>query len=289
MKVIHCLQPSDNALDHRIRLLLAEAYRLVGQSYGELQLFDRSSDYYRQAREALLPLHDQSCLYRATFDLGQSLLFNGKYSEAIGMFLQMLDQSTSDSERAFVHQYVSVCYLTMNDLNQAKTNAYQALDYASLANEELLRIEANVLLGKIYFQMKDVSRAKEYVAYAQTVQDQLGDLGPMRRLEDLRSDIDNQRATLTSLLHADDRSRTHSPWISSAMQTKHNQSSDAVEQKSANQHHWRVLTPYYRLFDTCVDRKKKSRRPVDQLKQPAVNLATPSSTSPLNFSLSEQI
>ena len=289
MKVIHCLQPSDNALDHRIRLLLAEAYRLVGQSYGELQLFDRSSDYYRQARDTLLPLHEQSCLYRATFDLGQSLRFNGKFSEAIGLFLQMLDQSTSDSERAFVHQYVSVCYLTMNDLNQAKTNAYQALDYASLAHEELLRVEANVLLGRIYFQMRDFSRAKEYVAYAQTVQDQLGDLRPMRRLEDLRSDIDSQRATLSSLPHADDRSRTHSPWISSAMQTKHNQSSDAVEQKSANQHHWRVLTPYYRLFDTCVDRKKKSRRPVDQLKQPAVSLATPSSTSPLNFSLSEQI
>ena len=273
-----------------MRLLLAEAYRFVGQSYGELHLFDRSSEYYRQAREILLPVHDQSCLYRATFDLGQSLLFTGKYSEAIDVFLQMLEQSTSDNERAFVHQYVSVCYLTMNDLNQAKTYAYRALDYASLANEELLRIEANVLLGRIYFRMKDFSRAKEYVAYAQAVQDQLGDLPPMRRLDDLRSDIDKQRATLSSLTHADDRSKEHSPWISSTMQTKHNQSSDAVEQTSANQHHWRVLTPYYRLFDTCVDRKKKSRRPAaDQLKQPVMNLATPSSTSPLNYPLSEQI
>ena len=215
MKIIHCLQPADSSppvLDLRSRLMLAEANRLVGQSYSEIHLYDHSVEHYQQAYDALLALNEPHCLYRATFDLARSLMFQKNYSPAIEIFLRMLVQSTSDQERAFVDQYVGFCYLQMQDFDQAKHYAYQALDHASLAKEELLRIEANVLLAKIFFQLKDFSRAEEYVNYAQSVKDQLGDLGEMKSLDDFLADIRKHREKLSSSMqYEEEEDRTQTP------------------------------------------------------------------------------
>lgn len=299
MKIIHCLQPQDvaqSSLDLRSRLMLAEACRLVGQSYSEIHVYDQSVEHYQQAYDVLLPLNEQHCLYRATFDLARSLMLQTNYSQAIEIFLRMLDQSTSDQERAFVDQYVSFCYLRMQAFDQAKHYAYQALDHASLAKEELLRIEANILLAKIFFQLKDFSRAEEYVNYALSLKDHLGDLGQMKSLEDFLDDIRKHRENIRRdklspfiQYEEEDRRRAPSPWISSAMQEQENNrmhlSDDYIEQITAAKiqeiPRWRVLTPYYHLFDVCTaERKKKSRRQVDLLKQPMIAIATPSPSLP---------
>ncbi|CAF4374335.1 unnamed protein product, partial [Rotaria sp. Silwood2] len=149
MKIINCLHSSDNTnntVDLRTRLMLAEAFRLVGQSYNEIKLYDQSFENYKQAYDILLPLKDQSCLYRALYDIARSLLLANKYSQSIEIFNEMLNKATSDNERAFVYQYLSFSYLNLNNYDQAKKYAYECLDYASISNEELIRIEANILL-----------------------------------------------------------------------------------------------------------------------------------------------
>ncbi|CAF1042342.1 unnamed protein product [Adineta steineri] len=282
MKIINCLQSSDNrnnSLDPRIRLMLAEAYRLVGQSYNDIKLFDQSLENYKQAYDILLPLKEQSCLYRATFDIARSLMLTNKYSEAIELFLEMFNKSTSNNERSFVYQYLSSCSLNMNNYDQAKQYAYEALDYATISNEELLIIEANILLGKIYFQLKDFQHAEEYIIYAQNLKDQLGDLDQMKYLDEFLIDIKNHKKKIFEekispflQLEEDYTNKINKQWISSTMQNNENQF------HKKNIYNYRILTPYHRLFDMCIERKKKTRRNIDNLKQ---TIPTPSTSLPL--------
>ena len=190
--------------------MLAEAYRLVAHSYQQLNLFDQSDEYYHQVCEILRPVKDKHCLYRALFDLARNFMFAKRYSQAIETFLQMFQQTTTDHERAFVSRYISLCHLNANQLDQAKHYAYEALDYAVISNDQLLSIEVNFLLGKIYLQLKDSQRAEEFVKYAQNLQDQLGDLTGMKDFEEM---------TLSSNF------------------------------SEKNPSHWRILTPYHQLFD----------------------------------------
>ncbi len=237
MKVINCLHSSENnSLDLRTRLMLAEAFRLIGQSYNELKLFDQSFENYKQAYEILLPLHNENCLYRAIFDMGRNLILANKYSEAIEIFHDMFNKATTDNERAFVDQYISFCYLNLNNYDQAKKYAYQALDYASQSHEELLSIEANILLGKIYFKLKDFQRAKDYIQYAQNLKDQLGDLNQMKYFDEFLLDIKNPKEKISSIMK-----NFNQQWISSTMQNKLEQ----IENKNLS--HWRILTPYHHL------------------------------------------
>jgi tetratricopeptide (TPR) repeat protein len=273
MKIINCLQPSDNSLDLRTRLILAEAFRLVGQSYNEIKSYDQSLENYKQAYEILLPLKDQSCLYRATFDIARSLISANKYPEAIETYLEMFNLVTSDNERALVYQYLSFCYLNINNFDQAKKYAYESLDYASISNEDLLRIEANILLGKIYLKLKDVQRAEEYIIYAQNLKDQLGDLNQMKYLDDLLNDIKNHKENISSFNQFEEEyfSKINEQWISSTMQEDEKKEikseNKLIEQlDKKNIYNCRILTPYHRLFDMCLDRKKKNRRNIDNVK-----------------------
>ncbi|CAF0877752.1 unnamed protein product [Adineta ricciae] len=265
MKIINCLQALDNkntSLDHRIPLMLADAFRLVGQSYNEVNLFDQSLGNYKQAYEILLPLKDQSCLYRATYDIARSLILTHKYSEAMEKFVEMLNKSTSDNERAFVYQYLSFCALNLNDYDDAKKHAYEALDYASASHEELLRIEANILLGKIYFQLKDFPRAEEYLIYAQSLKDQLGDLNQMKYLDELLSVIKN-----------------HKKNIFLSQTSSFGQLNDSLEERSErNLYNYRILTPYHRLFYMCREQKKKAQKRTENFKK---TLPVPRASLPL--------
>jgi tetratricopeptide (TPR) repeat protein len=294
MKILHCLQQIDTSLDPRSRLLLAEAYRLIGQSYGEIYLYDQSCDYYQQVYDIVRPLNDQHCLYRATFDLGRSLMLKTNYVDALDMFHRLVDQISSDRERAYVYQHVSECYLNMQDVNQAKHYAYQALDYASKENEDLLRIDIHIVLGKIYFQLKDFSRAEDNIVYAQTLKDQLGYLEQMTDLDEFllrirhRHDTIVQQVISTLNIHKntyDNKQPTHS-WISAAMHKSEscsivNDDNEIIEKINTNNHRWRLLTPYARLFDICTtERKRKYRRQIDYVKQPLTTTATASITTP---------
>ncbi|CAF1655211.1 unnamed protein product [Rotaria magnacalcarata] len=284
MKIINCLHSSENissnTLDSRARLMLAESFRLVGQSYNEIKLFDQSFENYKQAYEILVPLKDANCLYRATFDIARSLILANKYSEAIETFDEMLDKATSDSERAFVNQYLSFSYLNLTNYDQAKKYAYECLDYATLANEELFRIEANILLGKIYFELNDFQRAEEYIVYAQNLKDQLGDLNQMKYLDELLLNIKSHKEKIfqenvSSFVKIEEKylNKLNDQWISSIMQENENKEikvDDLFIREFNNKtiSNWRILTPYYRLFDMCIERKKKTRRNVDHIKQP---------------------
>lgn len=215
MKIINCL-------DNNPSLILAEAYRLIGQSYTEMQLFDQSIENYQKIYEIFLSLKNENCLYRSLFDLGRSLLLAKKYLEAIEIFLQMLNKSINDIERAFVYQYLSICYLNLNDFNQAKKYAYQSIDYALTSNEEILSIEGNILLGEIYFQLKDLQHAEEYFLYAQNLKDKLIDSNQIKYLDELINNIKNSKKQISSLIQ------------------------NKTNEKISN---WRILTPYYHLFD----------------------------------------
>jgi tetratricopeptide (TPR) repeat protein len=224
--------------------MLAEAFRLVGQSYNEMKLFDQSFENYKQAYDILSPLNDENCLYRAIFDMGRNLMLANKYSEAIEIFHDMFKKATTDNERAFVDQYISFCYLNLNNYDQAKQYAYQALDYACQSNEELLSIEANLLLGKIYLKLKDFQRAKDYFQYARNLKDQLGDLNQLNSFDEFLSAIENHQEKLSPII------KDFNPqWISSSMQNDENKS-HSIEFESKNLSHWRILTPYHQLFRT---------------------------------------
>ncbi|CAF1007480.1 unnamed protein product [Rotaria sordida] len=288
MKIINCLHSSDsinNIHDLRIRLMLAEAYRLIGQSYNEIKLFEQSFENYKQAYEILLPLKDQSCLYRSLYDIARSLLSGNKYSEAIKIFNDMLNKAISDNERAFVYQYLSYCYLNLNNYDQAKNYAYECLDYASISNEELLRIEANILLGKIYFQLKDFQHSEEYIIYAQNLKDQLGDLNQMKYLDNLICNIKNHKENIfqnhiSPFVQYENEylNKINQQWISSIMENNQNKEINLEKEffeqfNNKNIQNWRILTPYYRLFDICIERKKKIRRNIDDhIKQPITNV-----------------
>ena len=265
MKIINCFQSSNNhSLDLRTRLILAEAFRLVGQSYNEIKLFDQSFENYQQAYEILLPLKNENCLYRARFDMGRNLMLANKYTEASEIFLDMFNQATTDNERAFVYQYISFCYLNLDQYDQAKKYAYEALDYASMSKEELLTIEANILLGKIYFKLKDFQRAEEYIKYGQNLKDRLGDLNQMKYLDEFLSDIQNQKDKLSPMIKYNKKDWNHR-WISSTMKeeeeeerkTESKQFLEDMEKKTIS--NWRILTPYDQLFDICIEHQQKSR------------------------------
>ncbi|CAF2973746.1 unnamed protein product [Rotaria socialis] len=283
MKIINCLHSSENisnTLDSRTRLMLAESFRLVGQSYNEIKLFDQSFENYKQAYEILVPLKDANCLYRAAFDIARSLILANKYSDAIESFHEMLDKATSDSERAFVNQYLSFSHLNLANYDQAKIYAYECLDYATLSNEELFRIEANILLGKIYFELKDFQRAEEYIVYAQNLKDQLGDLNQMKYLDELLLNIKNHKEKIfqenvSSFVKFEEKylNKLNDQWISSIMQENESKQIKVDDQfirefNNKTISNWRVLTPYYRLFDICIERKKKIRRNIDHIRQP---------------------
>ena len=198
--------------------MLAEAYRFVARSYDQLKCFEQSSEYYQRVYDTLQPLNNPHCLYRALFDLARNFLFAKKYSQAIEKFREIFQHTTSDYERALVSQELSLCYLNSNEYEQAKKYAYEALDYAMVSNDELLSMEVNILLGKIYFQLKDFQRAEEYINYARNLKDQLGDLNDIDDFEDM--------AQLSSTL----------PWTEKRISP------------------WRILTPYHQLVDICFEK-----------------------------------
>lgn len=296
MKIINCFHSSNNIInpsDFRIRLILAEAFRLIGQSYNQIKLTDQSLENYKQAYDILLPLKDQNCLYRALFDIGHCFISANKYSEAIEVFYDMLNKSTTDNERALVHQYLSFCYLNLNNYDQAKKYAYECLDYASISNEELIRIEANILLGKIYIELKDFQQAEEYIIYAQNLKDQYGDINQMKYLDELILNIKNEKdkifkENLSSYVQFEEKflNKLNDKWISSTMElTEHKEiyfENQFIEQyKNKNISNWRILKPYYRLFDICIERKKKNRRNIDSIKQPITTVTNSSLSLPV--------
>jgi tetratricopeptide (TPR) repeat protein len=267
--------------------MLAEAFRLVGQSYNEIKLFDQSIENYKQAYEILLPLKNENCLYRSLFDIGRNLILANKYSEAIEIFFEIFNKTTTDNERAFITQHISICYLNLNNYDQAKNYAYKSLDYASISNEEFLFIEGNILLGKIYFQLKDFQRAEEYIIYAQNLKDQLGDLNQMKYLDELIFDIKNHKEKIFQekisplvQFEEDYLNKINEQWISSIMQKDETKEINTIENQfdKTKSYNWRILTPYHRLFDMCLERKKKTRRNMDNVKQP---IATSSLSLPL--------
>jgi len=278
MKIINCLHPSgdnDNSLDLRIRLMLAEAFRLVGQSYNEIKLFDQSIENYKQAYEILLPLKNENCLYRSLFDIGRNLILANKYSEAIEIFFEIFNKTTTDNERAFITQHISICYLNLNNYDQAKNYAYKSLDYASISNEELLFIEGNILLGKIYFQLKDFQRAEEYISYVQNFKNQLNDLNQIKYLDKLIIDIKDSKEKIFSLIQfkTKDFNQINQQWISSTMQKDENKQikieNQFIEQiDNKNISNWRILIPYHRLFDICIEHKKEK----SDVKTPSTSL-----------------
>ncbi|CAF2742055.1 unnamed protein product [Rotaria sp. Silwood2] len=296
MKIINCLHSSDNTnntVDLRTRLMLAEAFRLVGQSYNEIKLYDQSFENYKQAYDILLPLKDQSCLYRALYDIARSLLLANKYSQSIEIFNEMLNKATSDNERAFVYQYLSFSYLNLNNYDQAKKYAYECLDYASISNEELIRIEANILLGKIYFELKDFQRSEEYIIYAQNLKDQLGDLNQMKYLDELICNIKNHKEkifqnNISPYVQYEEEylNKINQQWISSIMEENKNKDINLENQfleqlNNKNIQNWRILTPYYHLFNICIERKKKIRRNIEHNKQPITTITISSPSLPL--------
>lgn len=233
MKIINCLQSSNLSNDRSISLLLAETYRLIGRSYFELRLFDQSSENYKYAYETISSLNDTNHLYRSLFDYGRSLILISNYTQALSIFDEMLTQTTSDSERAFVCQYLSFCYLNLKNYSQAKIYAYQSLDYACQSNDELLSIESNILLGKIYLKLKDFQRSQEYLAYARNSKDLLGDLNQIKYLDDLLNHLKSSSKTPTN--------NFNQQWISS------------IIDQSNEQTHWRLLIPYYYLFEKEIN------------------------------------
>lgn len=222
MKIINCLQSSN---DRSVSNQLAETYRLIGRSYFDLKLFHQSSANYKHAYEIIRSSNDTNCLYRSLFDFGRSLILISNYTEALEIFNEMLTQTTSDNERAFVYQYLSFCYLNLKNYSQAKTYAYQSLDYACQSNDELLSIESNILLGKIYLKLKDFQRAQEYLTYARNAKDLLGDLNQIKYLDDLLNHLKSKTIDFNQ------------QWLSTVI----NQSKEHI--------HWRLLTPYYYLFE----------------------------------------
>jgi tetratricopeptide (TPR) repeat protein len=245
MKIINCLHSSDDinnsSLDLRTRLMLAEAFRLVGQSYNEIKLFDQSIEYYKQAYKILLPIKNENCLYRSLFDISQSLILANKYSEAIEIFLEMFNKVTTDNERAFIYQNISICYLNINNYDQAKHYAYKALDYTPIS------IEGNILLGKIYFKLNDFQHAEEYISYAENLKDQLDDLDQMKYFDELIIDMKNSKEKIFSLIQFKTKD-LNQQWISLIMQENENKQQQINNKNISN---WRILTPYHRLFDIC--------------------------------------
>lgn len=220
MKIINCLQTfneeNHSSFDLRTRLMLAEAYRFVARSYDQMKCFEQSNEYYQRVCDILQPLKNPHCLYRAMFDLARNFLSANKYSQAIEKFLDIFQHATTDHERALICQYLSLCYLNSNQYDQAKKYAYEALDYAMVSNNELLSMEVNILLGKIYLQLKDFQRAEEYMKYAQNLKDQLGDLTEREDFQGILSEV-SKHSTETNI----------SPW--------------------------RILTPYHQLVDICLE------------------------------------
>ena len=220
-KIVHCLQSFDSA-DLRARLMLAEAFRFIGQSYREIRLFDQSCDYFRRAFELIGELNEPSCLSRATFDFGQSLILKKNFFEAIELFRRASEETTNAHERTFLHLAISRCYLQMNEPEKAKLAAHQALDFALASTDDLLALDAENLLGEICRELKDFSRAEEYFRHVEQTKDRLGDLTP-----------------------------------SDEIPTENQQN---VARASPN-FTWRMLTPYPNLFELCrSEKKKKSTR-----------------------------
>ncbi|CAF0937338.1 unnamed protein product [Didymodactylos carnosus] len=285
MKVINCLKSDDSLLDMRSRLMLAEAYRLAGRSYTEIKIFDQGLENYTEAHRILFPLKDQGCLYRATFDIARCYISANKYEEAILSLQEMMNEAISDNERSFVCQQLGFCYLGLEDIQKAKKHAVEALDYASSANEELMVIEANILLGKIYLKSSDFQRAEEYIIYALSLKDQLGDLENMEHLDELlleikklKKDIFQQKYNQfipENIIQVDEPR-----WLSSIMQNENNKlQSDTIDKITIDSQYdkqeWRMLTPYYRLFDLSLERMKnrKTGRRIDTI-QVSINDTT---------------
>ncbi len=188
----------------------------------------------------------------------------------------MFDQASTDHERAFVYQYLSLCSFRRNDDDQAKKFAYEALDYASRSHEELLCIEINILLARIYFKLKDFQRAEEYIKYARNLKDQLGDFNQMKELDKFLFEIKNYQEDIVSTIPIKTEDLTEQ-WISSAMQEKKNDPTIAeIQPKDLS--HWQILTPYHHLLDICTERQQVNRRTMGNFK--SMNL-TPSTSLPL--------
>lgn len=235
MKIVHCLEMFDSS-DFRSRLMLAEAFRFIGQSYREIRQFDQSFDYFQRSYDLIRQLNDSHCLFRATFDLGQSLIYKKKFREAIELFHRMIDETTNDHERTFLYQNISRCYLKLNEFDKAKIFGEQALDFALMSNDEILSIESEILLSEIFIELKDISRAENYLRHVQQIKDQHGDLNQMKQIDEF-------------LL-------------------RKRQSSFEFSKKF----NWRILCPYPFLFEICK-REKTSKTFRRHLK--ATTITTP--------------
>ena len=238
MKIIECFKSID-VLEIRGRLILAEAHRLVGQCFAEIGFYDRSLECYREVLQLIKSLNNAQCLYRAEFDLARSLMLKKNLIEAIEIFKKLFHETETNCERALIVQSMSECFFHRNEFDQAKVYAFQALDHASLANDELLLIEINILLGKIFLQFKDFSRAKEYFLYAQQLKDEIGDFHQWKSIDEYLKLVENEKFNHQS--------------IRSTMK-------EEKEISNVTKRQWRILTPYCQLFDAFRNEELHRRR-----------------------------
>ncbi|CAF2983447.1 unnamed protein product, partial [Rotaria sp. Silwood2] len=75
-------------------------------------------------------------------------------------------------------------------------------------------------------------------------------------------------------------------WISSIMEENKNKDINLENQfleqlNNKNIQNWRILTPYYHLFNICIERKKKIRRNIEHNKQPITTITISSPSLPL--------
>ena len=87
----------------------AAAYQQLGDIYRKEELFDQAIPCYKQVLQ-----RDPSLTALTQFGLGESLLYTGRYSEAIPYLERYRQHAVSDKSKILIDKYLADCHFSIN-------------------------------------------------------------------------------------------------------------------------------------------------------------------------------
>jgi CHAT domain-containing protein len=139
---------------------LAEAFRESGIPEVGLMHYQRALDYYRLTK-------DPHLVWYATWELGRTYYFQGKYPEALTLIRQSIDGVAKDGlDAAQTYHYLGRIYIATGEYADARQYLQSALDIYTRAVNPKEAAQVRVLMGQIYQQQGQAEPARQYYRQA---------------------------------------------------------------------------------------------------------------------------
>ena len=156
---------------------LAETYNVIATGYTYNDEFEMAREYLEKCRSIALEIGDSSMASVASFNIGNSLLSQEKFAEALPIFeetLPLFEQDEYFMAVAICHNNIGICYYGMNQYSKALASYQIAYDMkAEMGNQKsLLSTRQNI--AETLIAQRKFAQADELLMATLKTADSLG-------------------------------------------------------------------------------------------------------------------